>query len=347
MNTSALTVLMTVYNPGRYLRWAVDGLLRQTFTDFTLLIIDDASTDGALQEIEKLKEPRIRIHRNTGNLGQTKSLNVGLRLADTPWIARMDADDLALPQWLACQAAFGQKQDSSVAVVSTRAGVVDEHNRLLRILNTPLTDAHIRLKSLWASPINHVGSIMRRAAVMAVGGYNEEYKIAADFDLWARLLHKGHALAVCPQISVLVRIHEQSLSAVNRLGREVAEVKDVVGRRIADESRRPMSAGELDLWVNGHYQPQVLSTTEFAQLLRLTEEVVDACPRLTGAVKAEHIQQLQRILKGKRLMSGRQPSRSGRRAATVNGLYRLWGRASAKAVLRNSFNDMRLLGVKV
>lgn len=76
-----ITVLMTVYNGGNYLSASIQSILNQAFRDFELLIVDDASTDDSLKIIQSYGDPRIVIHSNAVNLGQTKSLNVGLRLA--------------------------------------------------------------------------------------------------------------------------------------------------------------------------------------------------------------------------------------------------------------------------
>ncbi len=95
-----VTVLMPTYNVEKYVREAVESVLRQTFTDFELLVIDDCSTDGTLEVVRSISDPRIRIERNTKNLGLADNLNRGLNLIDTELVARMDGDDIAEPFWL-------------------------------------------------------------------------------------------------------------------------------------------------------------------------------------------------------------------------------------------------------
>src|SRR3990170_4187453 len=95
-----VTVLMAVYNGGRYLKSSIESVLNQTFRDFEFLIINDCSTDDSVKMIESFNDERIIIHHNENNIGQTKSLNVGLKLARGKYIARMDADDMAFPTWV-------------------------------------------------------------------------------------------------------------------------------------------------------------------------------------------------------------------------------------------------------
>jgi glycosyltransferase involved in cell wall biosynthesis len=103
--TPTVTVLMSVYNSLPYLREAVDSILAQTYDAFEFLIVDDASTDGSRAVLHEYarKDPRIRILENDVNQGLGFCLNRGLEAAGTPWVARMDADDVAFPERLALQ----------------------------------------------------------------------------------------------------------------------------------------------------------------------------------------------------------------------------------------------------
>ena len=97
---------MPVYNGLPYLPHAIESVLDQTFTDFEFLIINDASTDDSFACIRSYKDPRIRLVCNETNLGQTRTLNKGLELAQGPFIARLDQDDIAYPKRLAKQVAY-------------------------------------------------------------------------------------------------------------------------------------------------------------------------------------------------------------------------------------------------
>ena len=99
---------MAVYNGAAYLVDAIDSILGQTFGDFQFLILDDCSCDKTPAVLSDLaaRDPRIRVERNSENLGQTPTLNRGLDLVETEYVARMDADDLSAPERLARQIGF-------------------------------------------------------------------------------------------------------------------------------------------------------------------------------------------------------------------------------------------------
>ena len=98
--SETLTVLMAVYNGERFLRTAVDSILNQTHSDFRFLVVDDASTDSTPELLRRIRDPRLEVFRLDQNVGQTAALNIGLRRAATPYIARMDADDYSAPHRL-------------------------------------------------------------------------------------------------------------------------------------------------------------------------------------------------------------------------------------------------------
>ena len=101
-----VTVLLPVYNGERYLREAVESILTQTLESFELLIVDDGSTDGTEAICRSFNDPRVRVHRYEENAGVVFALNAGIDLISTKYVARMDADDVALPSRLARQVAF-------------------------------------------------------------------------------------------------------------------------------------------------------------------------------------------------------------------------------------------------
>ena len=100
MQPPKVTVLMGVYNGQRYLRAAIDSILQQTFTNFEFLIIDDGSKDASVEIIKSYSDPRIRLLINEKNIGLAASLNRGINSSTSRYIARMDCDDISLPQRL-------------------------------------------------------------------------------------------------------------------------------------------------------------------------------------------------------------------------------------------------------
>ncbi len=266
-----ITVLMTVYNGGNYLFASIQSILNQTFRDFELLIVDDASTDDSLKIIQSYGDPRIVIHSNAVNLGQTKSLNVGLKLARGKYIARMDADDLAFPQWLEELTAFLER-NSNVAVVSAKAAVITDQ-RIVRVLNTPTDWPDILLKSLTFSSINHVGSLMRKHIALEMGGYDEQYHIPADFHFWSRLIRQGHRLAVVPRILVAIRFHAENLSRSAAWTRNQEEMISIICDNVRHLTTYRIEGKEATLLYKLIYEVHSLDYQEFQQALCILKGV--------------------------------------------------------------------------
>ncbi len=262
MSAPTITVLMTVYNGGDYLKAAVGSVLRQTFDDFEFLIINDCSRDNSVQTISSFNDPRIRLVNNESNLGQTRSLNKGLGLAKGRYIARMDADDMAFPNWLEKTFAYLQSQPLC-AVVSCKAIVVDSDNKVQKTLNTPETYDEMVLRSLLATPLNHVGSVYKTDVITSFGGYDESLKIAADYELWSKLIRAKIRLAAVPEALVAIRFHERSIS-VNERGRtDVSEITEVMGRNFKALVGFCVAREQIFLLWKMNYATEVLNSEEF------------------------------------------------------------------------------------
>ena len=136
-NTPQITVLMPVYNGEKYLRQAVDSILNQTFKDFEFLIINDGSTDKTLAILQEYKNKRVKIINNKKNIGLTKSLNKGLKLAKGKYIARMDADDISLSNRLRKQIDFLDKHNK-IGVLGTQMKIINNSNKIVGEYKTPL-----------------------------------------------------------------------------------------------------------------------------------------------------------------------------------------------------------------
>jgi glycosyltransferase involved in cell wall biosynthesis len=192
-----VTVLMSVHDDLRYLPQAVDSILRQSFEDFEFLIFDDASTDGSADYLAALTDPRVRIVRNEINLGLTRSLNRGLDLARGQYVARMDADDVAMPQRLDRQVEFLDAHPD-VGIVGSSRVLIDEAGGFVANAPAAESDVQIRWKCLLGNPFAHPAVMIRRDVLERHAlRYDESYRTAQDYELWTRLLAvtKGHNLA--------------------------------------------------------------------------------------------------------------------------------------------------------
>lgn len=181
-----VSVVMSVYNAEKYLREAIESILNQTFKDFEFIIIDDASTDNSLKIIESYKDPRIVMLKNEKNIGLTKSLNRGLKIAKGEYIARMDADDVSLPTRLQKQCSFLDK-NSNCAVCGTFVFLIDSQSNIIGKSVKPIKSKDISKELQFNNCLTHGSVMMRKTVLEMVGFYDEEIKRAQDYDLWVRI----------------------------------------------------------------------------------------------------------------------------------------------------------------
>jgi glycosyltransferase involved in cell wall biosynthesis len=178
---------MAVYNGALYLEDAIDSILAQTFQDFELLIINDGSTDRSRDMIEAYSDPRIRLINNEHNLGLTRSLNKGWKLAQGEFIARQDADDISAPERLAKQIARFQAQPD-VALVGTAFREIDAQGAFVSDGRLPCDTTHIRWDLFFYCPFVHSAIMFRKGMVEdQIGFYNEAFSYAQDYELWWRI----------------------------------------------------------------------------------------------------------------------------------------------------------------
>lgn len=242
-----ITVLMTVYNGGHFLRKSIESVLAQTFDSFEFLIVDDCSTDDTVSVIRSYKDDRIVLYENTINQGQTKSLNIGLREAKGRYIARMDADDMVFPDWLEKVYRFAKK-NKEYSVVSCQSLIIDENDRIKFATGAPISYQEVILKNIMESSINHVGSLMFREDIVKVGGYDDNYKIVADYDLWTRLLIKRYRLVNINEILTATRIHNVSATWRGKNTRD-SEIIEVMQKNMVNFTNSGLMKEELRvLW---------------------------------------------------------------------------------------------------
>ncbi|HEX6624956.1 MAG TPA: glycosyltransferase [Pyrinomonadaceae bacterium] len=205
--TPKVSVLMAVYNGERYLREAIDSILGQTFADFEFIIIDDASTDRSFEIAGGYADPRIRLVRNERNLGLTLSLNRGLDLARGEYVARMDCDDLSLPERLAKQVAF-MEANPDVGACSTWAFDIDSAGNVIGKRELPVGE---QLDNFyWRRSLIHPAAMFRFDR-SAGPRYDPAFRYAQDYDLWFRI-RAERRLCNLPEHLLLYRVHEESIT---------------------------------------------------------------------------------------------------------------------------------------
>lgn len=182
-----VAVVMPVRNGARFMIPAIDSVLSQSHGDFVFIIVDDGSTDGTWSILEEYagRDSRIRLLRQDAK-GVAAAMNRGIESTDAELIARMDADDIALPQRLERQIAYLDR-NPGIAVVGSFVRIVDATGRFKKKKRFPTAPDDVRQELLHKNPICHPSVLMRRQAVASVGGYDERFPLAEDQDLWLRL----------------------------------------------------------------------------------------------------------------------------------------------------------------
>ncbi len=188
-----ISVIMSVFNSERFIGKAIDSIVNQTFKDFEFIIINNASTDKTKEIISSYRDQRIILIENEKNLGQTKALNIGIRRSRGQFIARMDADDISIPQRLELQYKC-LTENESIAVVGSWFEEIDETGRHIKYYRMPTEP--LEIKCYLISPgelgyycILHPAVTIRRNVLFEVGLYNEEY-YPQDYDLWVRIIRR-------------------------------------------------------------------------------------------------------------------------------------------------------------
>jgi hypothetical protein len=206
-----ISVVLPVHDGGKFLAAAIDSILRQAHANLELIVIDDGSSDDSAAIAASYADPRLRLVRNERNLGLVATLNRGLELARGEFIARMDADDVAVPERLALQL---QRMiaDPELAVLGTNITYADASGKIVgHPRSLPCGSALLRWRLLRGTCLYHP-TVMLRRATLGDERYSAEYIHAEDYDLWLRLSRR-HRLDNLPQSLLLHRRHGQSVSA--------------------------------------------------------------------------------------------------------------------------------------
>lgn len=184
-----VSVILPVRNGMPHLPAAVDSVLSQDHGDLELLVLDDGSTDGTAAYLRSLTDPRLRVLRHDAS-GLVAGLNALLAAAQHDLVARMDADDLSRPHRLAAQVQLMSARPDLVAVGSCY-GVLGEAGDVVGTAHVPLDSAYVRRVLLLRNPVGHGAVVLRRQAVLDVGGYRADVGPVEDYDLWCRLAEVG------------------------------------------------------------------------------------------------------------------------------------------------------------
>lgn len=189
---------MSVYNNAGTVSKSIDSILDQSFSDFEFIIIDDSSEDGTPDVINSYSDSRIVFVKNKENLGLTKSLNKGIKIARGKYLARIDADDYSFPDRLKLQLGFFLSNPGYV-LLGTSFNIIDSDNNILKKVISDQSPEKIYYDLLFQNMFAHSSVMFDIEKVKSIGSYQENYRFTQDYDLWLRLSTLGK-IWVLPQI---------------------------------------------------------------------------------------------------------------------------------------------------
>lgn len=208
---SAITVLMSVHETGPHLRSAIGSILRQTHRDFEFLIMDDGSSDetSAILDAYRRNDSRIAVERLEQNRGLGYALAHGMELATTPYVARMDGDDIAEPERLAIQLAY-MDRNADIDILGSNARDIDERGIAGALRSVPASSSEIA-RLIWSCPIIHPTVMLRRQRILSVGNYDRNFRRRQDYELWFRAVKHGLKFANLPEPLLRYRFSAESM----------------------------------------------------------------------------------------------------------------------------------------
>ncbi len=220
MSKPEVSVIMPVYNAAPFLREALDSIVAQTFQNWELILLNDGSTDDSLQIAQSYTDPRIKILDSEKNHGLIYQLNRGMKTAQGRYIARLDADDIALPGRLQRQFEY-LEQHPKIGLLGGFAGVIGSDE----IMQHSTNREEIVIELLYRNAFIHSTVMFRKSVYREVsGGFKEAYKHAEDYHMWQLFaLHTG--VANLNEVLIQYRMHEQQVSRVHAAGLEISANK--------------------------------------------------------------------------------------------------------------------------
>ena len=223
IKSPTISVVMPVYNGGKYLKEAIDSILNQTYADFELLLINDGSSDDSEYVILSFTDPRIIYIKNNQNIGLINTLNKGLDLSKGDFIARMDQDDIAdITRFEKQLEVFRKNSDIGVCGSWLTRFSYNCENRLIKV---PQNNEIIKIGLLVNNQFAH-STVMLRKSVIGEMRYDVNSKSAEDYEFWTRLSRITKLYNIQEPL-LQYRVHDANISVVDSVQQSLTAIKTI------------------------------------------------------------------------------------------------------------------------
>lgn len=265
-----VSVIMSVYNGELYIEEAIESVINQTFTNWELIVINDCSTDSTGDILASFaeKDSRIKIHTNEINLRLPTSLNKAIDLSEGRYIARMDADDICLPERLEKQVEFMDKNPeislSSCRFLTLKNGVYAPGGMGGRCDNEAL-----KAMLLVMNPILHPG-VIAKAEVMKELKYDTLLTCTEDLEMWTRFSINNYKMEILPEFLLIYRLHDKQITGttLERQHTEVLKIQQSYYGELLSEMSEPMS----QFYISGIYFKEKADINQFIAYAKWLKE---------------------------------------------------------------------------
>ena len=210
-----VTVIMPVYNASKYLDKSIQSILNQTYKDFKFIILNDGSTDNSLDIIKKYSDTDSRIELvDKPNSGAASSFNYGLKICNSKYIARMDSDDISMPDRLHVQINYLEKY-KNIDVLGSAIKTIDENDNELKSIFFPDNYSDIIDRMDLTSPIANPSAMIKKSVFEDIGDLDTNTDPADDYDFLVKAVVNKKIITNINQILLKYRLHQENLSKIN------------------------------------------------------------------------------------------------------------------------------------
>ncbi len=270
-----ISVIMSVYNGEEYLEEAIESVRKQTFTNWELIVINDCSKDstGDILADFAAKDERIKVYTNEVNLKLPASLNKAISLSSGKYIARMDADDISLPDRLSKQYEF-MENNEDIALSSCRFMTVKNGVYASGGAGGRCDSAALRVMLLVANPILHPG-VIARAEVMKTFCYDTTRTCTEDLELWTRMAAENKKMEILPECLLIYRLHDKQITSttLERQHKEVLEIE----KKYYSELFGDMEESLQQFYISGIYFKEEADICEFLRYSKWLRKISGKC----------------------------------------------------------------------